>query len=515
MMMFRRALLICGLLMAPGFSFAEVAPSSIAADTTWTKSQSPILINETLTIAVGATLTIESGITLTLADKVSIRVQGGLKARGSESDPIRVEGGQNDSGQARWGSITFKEGSTDASFSQLDDYENGSIVEWVIFDHGTQALRLEGTSPYVHRCTFQNNYSGEAGGPAITATKGSRARIRNNTFADNYADGFSAWGGAVLVESSDVILQDNTFERNKSYYGGGLTTNIAAGPIVGNTFNDNDGQWEGGGLSMVTTCSAFLNNTVTNNHSAADGGGVHVCVDCFPHANPTVMDNVISNNKNDIVGAAGIGAAHIRFFRDNDIFDNERFNKSSNFAWFNEHFDVYPSWSVNPDIANNWWGTTDSATVAKSINDGEDDATYGKAVFEPVATGPVAKPRTRVMITTRKIRYNLDQEEMPVFLTIYNPGAAREVELFVYLQYGAIGPLPYRGTISFPNAEKTASGFKLKLPENSVFFDTLIKPNYEEQKALPEGRWYAVLVDSSTGERIGETNFARFLMGGG
>jgi hypothetical protein len=492
------------LLLLPSFLSAQTV---IDTDTTW--SAGPVSITEDTTVSPGVTLTIDPGVTVEFGADLDLVVQGELVARGTEAEPILF------TGVDRWGSVVFEDTSTPAVFENLDDYLSGSIVEHCIFENATKALQLVGASPYVHKSIFRDNQcesSGPPEGGAAIYTLNSSTRIEGCTFSNNTAGGV-AQGGALFIDSSAVIIQDNTFTQNRSGYGGALTTLLVASPIVGNTFDDNNSSWEGGAASFVSSIPPFLNNTVTNNGAFRDGGGVHVCTTCYPHANPFFMDNTITDNFSDYEGAAGVGAAYIRIFSNNNIHSNLRAQEPADFGWFNKVEDGYPGWVRNPAIPGNWWGTTEERDIGKTIFDGKDEREYGEVFFLPIRTEPVSAPETRVIISTLKIRYRTADEPMPVHLTIYNPGPQREVDLAVLLQYEQSPPIHYHGGIDFPGAVAGQETVRLTLPQNSAYFTTFMEPSYPGTEDLGYGFWHAALFDASSGERIGDVCTIRFEFG--
>lgn len=508
-----------GILLAAPARATDV-PALIEGDAAWTAAESPYTIEQDTIIAEGASLAIEAGVTVEMADGVSLIVKGELRAVGTAGQQVLFTGKDDGSGKGRWISVMFENSSADAVFIDVDEYESGSILEWCTFEHGTRALKLDGASPYVHRSTFTDNLSEVAsvllaGGAGILVTGGAAPRIRGCTFYQNEALP-AAYGGAIYAESSAPIIQDCTFDGNKAVYGGALTTDIVASPIVGNKFVNNEATiTKGGAASLITTVSAFLNNVVTGNLAKLDGAGIHVCVDCHPHAVPFFLDNTIADNLSEdpdpAHGAAGIGAAYLRMMTHNNIHGNLRKGEPSDFGWFHPLEEGFPDWVANRSVAGNWWGTADTAEVEKTVADGNDFDGLGKVEFEPVLDGPVEQPLPRVTVTTRRLVFDDPGEEMPVFLTLYNPGKELEVELVLLFQYGERTPVPYQGPLDFPGALVERGFYALKLPENSVFFSSVAAPPYvPEELAEDHGYWHAAVFDAGSGERIGETCSVRF-----
>jgi hypothetical protein len=166
---------------------------------------------------------------------------------------------------------------------------------------------------------------------------------------------------------------------------------------------------------------------------------------------------------------------------------------------------------THPSIASNWWGTVDVAAIGKSIFDGHDDKDYATVSFEPVLEKAVLEPTPRVAITSWKIEYDTVDEAMPVYLTLYNPGTAREVELLLMIVYEDRAWAVVQGVVAYPGASTDSSGWhRFSLPADSVYFTTLIDPKYQGAAGLRSGYFLATLFDQLTGERIGDPALARF-----
>ncbi|MFM1767518.1 MAG: Inner spore coat protein [Verrucomicrobiota bacterium] len=91
--------------------------SSIAADTTWSATNSPIQVCSALTIASGATLTIEPGTTVLIAAGVTITVNGRLIAEGTPTNRIRFA--RSSPGSA-WARILVNGGTNESRFAYCD-----------------------------------------------------------------------------------------------------------------------------------------------------------------------------------------------------------------------------------------------------------------------------------------------------------------------------------------------------------------------------------------------------------
>lgn len=498
------------LLPASSAALALDAEPQMTGEVRWSAADSPVIVQGEVEVEASGTLIIDPGVEVRLGQKARLLVQGRLDARGTKEKPISFIAGDP---AGPWTSVVLTR--EDGALS-LDPE---SHLEWCRFSGARQALVLDQVSPQVRNCTFTDNKTDPSfapeGGAALYITGGSRALIRDCIFRNNETQPI-AYGGAVYVKEADPTLQDNLFEGNLAVYGGGLATDRMAGPIVGNTFKNNEATLsEGGGVSLISTCSAFLGNRVISNKAAGDGAGVHVCVTCDPHANPSIMDNEITGNKSaeeDLSKAAGgVGAAYLRTLSHNNIYDNTAGGEPSDLGWFHVKGE-YPDWVADLVLRNNWWGTTDPGQIEARIYHSADNPDLGTITPTPAGEANPLPGPPRVIITTRRIRYKAPGEEMPVFLTIYNPGPAREVLLSLILDLPGQGPMPLTRSLaeSLPETDLTPGGHLLSLDENSVFFTILLSPPAGPAGETWTGTWYAALLDPTSGALIGEVSEARF-----
>lgn len=518
--MIRRWPLPILLLSACGPSGPGGPPPGDASQIVWRASDGKHQVTEDLTIGAGVTLTIEPGVTVEIAADASLIVEGELIARGTMALPITFTSPGADPSQ-RWGSVVFADASRDAEFEDLHRYVRGSIVEWCVFENAKKALHLDAAAPYVHQSTFRHCKTAPTfsafGGPAIYMENGSTPRIRECTFSDNEASPTS-YGGAIFVRGSDPIMQDNRFLRNQSIYGGAVSTDLMAAPIVGSRFEENTAGTEGGGISLVSSVATLIGNTFVRNHAGGDGGGVHVCVTCFPHATPILLNNTIMDNTSDAVtpgeGAAGIGAAHLRAFSYNNMRGNLRAGMPSDFGWFHRLDEGFPTWVSDPDVTKNYWGATDDSAISTTIFDGADDPALGKVDWKPALGAAGAAPGPLVALSSRKLRYVDNEAMIPLFLTVYNPGPSRAVVLRLSAQFENGAPEPFGAELGFFRQAEPGV-YTATMPENAVYFLPITGPTDPHHTGARGGTYRATLSDASTKAALGDEAAARFELGMG
>ena len=70
-----------------------------------------------------------------------------------------------------------------------------------------------------------------------------------------------------------------------------------------------------------------------------------------------------------------------------------------NNIYSNTNYNIYNAQSQDLDATNNWWGTTNSATIASLIYDRYDDATKGYVIYNPWLTSPYVPVDEFISIT--------------------------------------------------------------------------------------------------------------------
>lgn len=96
---------------APG----TIVGGTLTADTTFTSTGSPYLIEDDLIIPAGVTLTVEPGVTLNMKIRRHIRVQGTLNIAGTPGNEVSLAGCNGQS----WGGLSFEQPTTSSSLAHL------------------------------------------------------------------------------------------------------------------------------------------------------------------------------------------------------------------------------------------------------------------------------------------------------------------------------------------------------------------------------------------------------------
>lgn len=254
-----------------GFVNASVSVAGIIeSDVTWTKANSPYVLAGNVLIAEGVTLTIESGVTVNMGN-FFIMVNGTLRAQGSSSDRIMLNGGYvwirefspGWNNQTGAGNIVenamFTNSSlySDASLKASNNFVNGSLSaaasSLVTNNNVTNELLVFDSTFATNNIATKNAYGY---GPCL---------LSSNTVGDLRIDSSATASNNTItggVTNNDATLTNNIISGNVSVNGGTVSHNIISGNLTCGesamvSFND-----IGKGVFISTGTPTILNNTV-------------------------------------------------------------------------------------------------------------------------------------------------------------------------------------------------------------------------------------------------------------
>jgi hypothetical protein len=181
----------------------------LTADATWTPEDGPYFVSTDVTIASGATLTIEAGTTVNIAEEVTVTVEGSLLATGSATDPVELTTAEPSPTAGTWETIEYAGGS-----------ESTLRLQHTLVEYGTTAVTAtssEGTIELADATVRDHVRTGVAvrdreGGPRVEITDSRFASLGNAGVA------FAVPETNPFVESvEDLTVTGSTFESTGSY----------------------------------------------------------------------------------------------------------------------------------------------------------------------------------------------------------------------------------------------------------------------------------------------------------
>ncbi|MES2621107.1 MAG: T9SS type A sorting domain-containing protein [Bacteroidota bacterium] len=353
------------------FHFANAQTNvsgGIYTNTTWTKVNSPYIVNDTVVVFPGVTLTIEPGVTVKFAnDKILISRQGKINAVGTSVDSITFTSNSLSPHKGSWSEIYINGGNMVSAFQYCNfEYASTAIHNHYLSGNTNSTIYLQITNS-----RFLHNDNGVF----CIGNGGGFTTIQSSEFYDNNA----ATAGAQIILNNCAIHHNIFGVSIYSFYNTYTYMNdcyIYANHygIGGAPFGASDGATQFSVRNSVISC-----NTVAG---IVEGE--------YSNIVDTIFNCVIRNNPVGILDTFGSGMFVSKCIIENNNIGlrlyastnkNISCNKICNSVW-----DVYcrTNFTNSLGMSNNYWCTTDSTIISSKIYDGYDNISLGLINFSPI-----------------------------------------------------------------------------------------------------------------------------------
>lgn len=354
-----------------GFTQTNVS-GGIYSNTTWTLSNSPYIVVDTVVVFPGVTLTIEPGVEVKFEDNMRLEVrQAKIMANGTIVDSIFFTSNSTSPTSGIWGDIFINECTDTIEFN---------YCSFKYADYGIKII-FSNINVIVKNSNFINNNNGIYNDPY---TSQFHLTLDSTNFVSNTY--YGVYGSAEGSTINDCRFTNNQY--GIELYGYITTKNctidfnqtgLGVHGLVENCLIENNQIGVAHGEGKVINCKIF-NNSITGFYTAGD-----TIINCQIKYNEIGFHdweehdpNVLTNN---IIDSNTIGIK-----LENNLSGGTKAycNKICN----NLNYNVYnnQSFGSNSDVSDNYWCTTDSAIISASIYDGYDNVSLSLLSFIPLDT---------------------------------------------------------------------------------------------------------------------------------
>jgi|GEM_PF-2903717 len=369
----------------------------IDTDTVWRKASSPYYVLCDVQVPVGVTLTIEPGVEVRYTGDYELLIKGKLLANGTPADTIVF---RSDVSGTKKGKRFLNFEGTNLSTHQLSYFKMvdgnigiqvGNESEYVQGDKNSgllkaSHLRIKNTNVLTSGYgtgaqLLLDNGSLESGQimgdyPSSEKISLNRMQIKNATlYSDSYNNGI--WLDSCNVKNTvwEIGCCGANFNINHSVVDGGsfVPTNNYYGITIAN--------------SQITNLPMNLSdaNTVSISNSAITGGTDHKLI-----CNNLTMQGVSVKGSGTGIGLELTGNNTISLSTISGMNTGIKVNTNANLSVTNSNFSNNGTYNIqnvatnNLTATQNWWGTTDVATINDKIADKLDDINKGEVIYSPL-----------------------------------------------------------------------------------------------------------------------------------
>ena len=273
----------------------------LSSDTTWSLSNSPIILTGAVLVPNGVTLTIEAGVTIRVNSGLYLKNEGVISAVGTSSDKITFQSSADSPAKSDWEGIRIRS-TGGSSIDESQNYSSGSQFKYVVIKHADIGLYIYDAGLHVSHTKFDTNKYG------VEIRKTDGVVIDNSTFTGNDKGIWSEYETFSPNDTTGNIL--NTFIKNSEFKTNGYGIDLIINQryfenlnINNNIINENTTgiDFSGGGYGCrVKSVNVFENIIYKNSGYGLQVGQIYGYesfgsepADTYPL---TVEKNIIVNN---------------------------------------------------------------------------------------------------------------------------------------------------------------------------------------------------------------------------
>lgn len=348
---------------SPVSALTEVT-DSIDVDTTWVLSESPYVVENTIGILGGATLTIEPGVVVKFGDMASLYVDGVLDASGTVAGPIIFTSDKDDSvgGDTNGDGVGTSPSESDWNALSFGNIGTASTLSHIEIHFASQGVLSFGSSLFISDAVIKYVYQGMLFFEGVTT-------IKNISFLNIGRSAIDLYDGATVDADTVSLTGLGEYGDSISMFGNSFLT-LKNASFAGSLGSDGISVYEGSDVNIDTSIFSGFDTAIS------DYGSGNLGPDSIKVQNSQI--------KNNDVGFAFYANNSTLSIIKNSIHSNTIFGAES-----------YSTSNIN--LKNNFWGDASGPFHPDTNSSGLGNAIfdipgYSKILFTPWLTSWPSEP---------------------------------------------------------------------------------------------------------------------------
>lgn len=360
-------LLCCSIFNAEATVFVS---GSISANTTWTKANSPYIVNGNLTVDSGVILTIQPGVTVQIDTSMQFSIDGRLIAEGLVTDSIIFTSNPAIPSRFKWPGLSFR----------IKARNDTSRFKYCIIEHANIGIYNAGSSMFVSNSVIRYNSEAVFLAPPSLPTNCYNA-INKCLITQNGRGVRDAQNTPVpgLLSENDITYNDGT---------GYFTQSSSKGMVMNNNnfFYNHIGVWLEGDNVRGLHFNTFKGSASTGLHIEADTIYTPVSNNLFIYNDSAIslIDVMAASVTNNTFAYNNVGISHNQ--NSVNLPNPSGMVISNNCITKNVNYDFTENGTVDFQAPNNWWGDTAITHIDSFIYDYYDNISLAEVSYLPILT---------------------------------------------------------------------------------------------------------------------------------